>query len=47
MDKLNQNQILKIIELFNVNISCRKIANMFDVSYTFINRLKHKYFYQS
>jgi transposase len=44
--KLNQNQILKVIELIDMNMSCRRIAQIFDINNSAIVRIKQKYFQQ-
>ena len=46
MSKLNQNQILKVIELLDMNMSCKRIAQIFEVNNPVIVKIKNNYFQQ-
>ena len=47
MSKLNQNQILKVIELLDMNMSCKRIAQIFEVKYQAIMKIRNRYLEQN
>jgi len=44
--RLNQKQILKVIELLDTNMSCKRIAQIFEVKYQTVMKIKNRYLEQ-